>query len=70
MGLGKILSPLVGAYYIILCNGFFGQQIVSWTNDQVSAVLEKHYADHPEQRHFDASSTLLAALVDACPNAP
>jgi hypothetical protein len=40
--------------------------ITGWTLGQTRAVLEKYFADHPEERHMAASSRLHNALVEAC----
>lgn len=42
-----------------------------WTLAQVSAVLEKYLADHPEERHLIAAARLQNAIGKACElNAP
>ena len=37
-----------------------------WTIGQVSAVLEKYFEDHPEDRHLIAASLVAYSLREAC----
>jgi hypothetical protein len=47
------------------CTGTAGSG--SWSASQMLAVLDKYYADHPENGNFIAASSLEVALREACP---